>query len=216
MKKLLSFILLLSFAAFLQSAEAQSDDKASEILQKVESSYESFTQIQGLFTMTIENKDLGISEKKKGRVAMKGDKYRLETDEYEVVCNGTTVWTYFKQDFELLIDNYDPEESEMSPVRLFMIYKEDYSSKFVEEVYEDGTTLQYVDLFPNDVDNQYSRIRIAVNKASGMIVSAQVFSRNGTSYTITIDQQGTDTPLTNDDFEFDATNLDEVEVTDFR
>jgi len=216
MKKLLSFIVLLSFLGFVQVLEAQNDAKAAEILKKVEASYESFNQIQGLFTMSVENKDLGISERKKGRVAMKGDKYRLETDEYEVVCNGTTVWTYFKQDFELLIDNYDPEESEMSPVRLFTIYKEDYSAEFVEEVKAEGATLQYVDLFPNDVDNQYSRIRISVNKASGMIVSAKVYSRNGTSYTISIDQQGTDTPLTNDDFEFDTTDLDEVEITDFR
>jgi outer membrane lipoprotein-sorting protein len=73
-----------------------------------------------------------------------------------------------------------------------------------------------VDMFPEDRDKPYSRIKVYVNKSNNHITKIMQIGKDGTNYIIDITNMETDVPFESDMFTFDPDKHPEVDIIDMR
>ena len=218
MKKLVLF-LAITMAFSWNITFAQQDTKAKEILEKVTKTTQGYSSIQASFNYVMENKDEGIHEDYKGNILMKGDQFHLSLPSLgmEIYNNAETVWTYMKDANEVTIAEADDEMNEMmDPSKLFTIYEEGFSYKFIEEKTVDGVAVYIIDLFPENEEIEYSKIRIQVEKQRMLIRKAEMMGREGNNYIVQVIDLKTDVPAAAKDFVFDPQKVEGAEIIDLR
>ena len=72
----------------------KSDPKAVAILDKVNKKYAAYKSMQIELTLTIQ--DGAYKEVQKGKVTVKGNKFKIESRDQEIVSDGKTNWVYLK------------------------------------------------------------------------------------------------------------------------
>ncbi len=218
MKRVVLIGVLLLTSIFLQ---AQQDQKAKNILDKVSEKTRSYKTISADFSLTMENKEMEIDEKNEGTIKLKGQKYSVDLPDanggVKIFSDGTTLWNYMKNGNQVIISNIDDESSDlMDPTSLFSIYEKGFESKFISEKKEGNKTLYEIDLSPENDELQVSKITVSIDKATLMINAAVLFGTDGNLYTIKVKKLETDINFPDTDFVFDASKYNDVEVIDFR
>jgi outer membrane lipoprotein-sorting protein len=199
-----------------QQAMAQYDPKAKEILDAMSEAYQEIGSFESDFSYSMENPTQSISEDFEGDIIVSGDKYRLNMGGQEIINNGETVWTYLEEVNEVNIDDYDPDEGDISPTQIYNAYKRGFKYVYLEDQTEDGTTFHIVDLLPENTDNQFFKIRLFISEDDKTLKKWQIYDKNGTIYTYEISNFNPDAEISEDVFSFDASNYDGVEVVDLR
>src|SRR5689334_3688754 len=125
MKK--GFLIFLIALVTVSLAVAQSDEKtekrAKEILKKVSAKFKSFKSLKATFIITIENQKDKSSDVQKGTIELKGDKYRLNVAQQDIVSDGKTVWTYMKDANEIQVNNASKDTSTITPANFLTLYE---------------------------------------------------------------------------------------------
>lgn len=103
-KILASAILLLSVNAVAQNAD--------EYLQNTLNRIKSYTHIYIEFDCIID------SQIYSGNAYMKGDSYKLIAFDQEIICNGTTKWTYVPDDEEVVVDKVGTNDDNLTPLAI--------------------------------------------------------------------------------------------------
>lgn len=213
MKKSILTVVLLTFIKF---AFAQYDPKALEILDAMSQKYKSITSFEANIAYTLTNESEKINEEFKGKITVKGDKFKLVLPEQEVINNGTTLWTYLPEAKEVNIDNYDPNSDDLNPSRFYEIYKKGYKYLYLEDKTEGGVVCEVVDLVPEKKDAQYFKVRMNIVKKDKSIQSWTMFDKGGNRYKYTITKFTPNAPVNDAMFTFDAKKYPGVEVIDLR
>jgi outer membrane lipoprotein-sorting protein len=198
---------------------AQQDEKAKGILEKVTEATKGYSTISASFDYVMENKEEGIHEENKGNIVLKGDKFHLSLPMLglEMFNNGETVWTYMKDAGEVTVADADDEMNElMDPSKIFTIYEEGFNYKFVEEKTVAGTPVYVIDLFPEDEEIEYSKIRIQIEKQRMLIKNAEMIGKEGNNYIVKVEDLKTNVTANDSDFVFDKGKYPNVEVIDLR
>jgi outer membrane lipoprotein-sorting protein len=212
MKNALLFIIFgLPFALM-----AQYDPKALEILEAMSKKYKSYTSFEASITSTLTNEVDGTREEMKGKITVKGDKFRLVMDDQEIINNGTTVWTYLPAAKEVNIDNYDPNSDEINPTKIYDLYKKGFKYLFLEEQTENGVLCEVVDLVPEKKDAQYFKIRMNISKKDRNIISWTMFDKSGNRYKYAITKFTPNVAVADAFFTFDPKKYPGVEIIDLR
>ncbi len=102
----------LFIASALFVAAQDQDPKAKAILDEVSKTTKSYKTISADYSFAIFNKDKKQLEKWLGKVAIKGQKFRLEIPGNTIVCDGTTLWNFNKDAKEVTIKTFDSENEE--------------------------------------------------------------------------------------------------------
>lgn len=216
MKKWMSvFLLVMAFSVQAQTP-AINDPKAGEILDAMSKKYQAIPSFKASFTYTTENKATGAKENFPGEIAVKGNKFRLKLGGQEVINNGTTVWTYMKESNEVNISDYQPDEDEITPTKIFNVYKKGYKYTFTEETQEKGVAYEVVDLMPEKKNSRVFKVRFTVNKKDKSIRTVRVFEKNGNKAIYTINKFMVDNNMDDKLFAFDEEQHKGVEVIDLR
>ncbi len=224
MKKL--SVLLLAFLAILTIATAQNnigieenDPKAKAILDQVKAKYEAYKSLEASFTLVIEFPE-EEAEEQSGQIAQSGEKYKLDLGGQSIICNGQTIWYYLKNRNEVQINSVEEgmEDDEMlSPQNLLRIYeKEDFLYALVGEEVEAGVRMQKIEFKPLDQDTEYFKMRLTINKKTKEIVRIKTFSKDGSRYTLRIDQLKANKDFSAEYFAFDEKQYPGVYVEDLR
>lgn len=209
----------LFFAALLLvagTAQAQYDPKALEILEAMSKKYKAITAFEANLTSGLSNESEGVSEEFKGKITVKGDKFRLVLDDQEVINNGTTVWTYLPSAKEVNIDNFDPSSDEVNPTKIFDMYKKGFKYLYLADKTEGGVLCEEVDLVPEKKDAQYFKIKMMISKKDKSIQSWTMFDRSGNRYKYTITKFVPNVKVDDSFFTFDVKKYPGVEVIDLR
>ena len=167
--------------------------------------------------ITMDNKEMDIHEENNGNIIMKGNKYLLKLSELglEIYCNGKEVSSYMKDANEVTISPMDSESGEMmNPSKIFTIYEEGFSYKFVEEKALNGKANYVIDLFPENDDIEYSKIRIWIDKERMLISKAEMSGAEGNTYIIDVKDLKTNVGAADDVFNFDQAKHPGVDVID--
>jgi outer membrane lipoprotein-sorting protein len=209
-------ILSLAFLIPAWSAIAQYDPKALEILEGMSKKYKAFTTFEASVTYTLTNDVDGVKDEFKGKIVVKGDKYKLSLEDQEVVNDGTTIWNYITASNEVTIDNYSPEENDINPTRIFDAYKKGYKYLYREEKSEGGVLCDVVDLNPEKRDAQYYLVRMNISRKDKTLVSWTMFEKTQNRYKYTITKFTPNVNVNDTFFSFDAKAHPGVEVIDLR
>ena len=215
-KRILLGILIIPLHISAQTPE-KNDPVAQTILDKLSKATKSYNSIKATFTYTLENKKENNSESQDGGLLLKGNKYKLEIAGQEIICNGSTLWTYIKDAEEVQINEPEYEEGSISPANIFTVYESGFKFRFHSEEEYEGRTCQIVNLYPIDANEKpYHTIRLFIDKAKNQLASIKIMGKEGDNYYYTINSFATDLELTDADFEFDPSKHPNVEVVDLR
>ena len=211
-------ILLISalVIGLIQCVLGQYDPKAREVLDAMSNKYQSIPSFKASITHTLENQQENLNEEFSGDITVKGDMYRLDMGGQEVINNGVTLWTYLEDVNEVNIADYDPEDEELSPSKIYDLYKTGYKYTLIVELPNQGDSYDIVDLIPEDKDNQFFKIRMVISKKEHTLKSWKMFDKTGNVYTYQITDFNPNLEISDSFFVFDASAYEGVEVIDFR
>jgi outer membrane lipoprotein carrier protein len=213
MKKLILAAVLLTF---VKICFGQYDPKALEILDAMSKKYKTIPAFEANISYTLTNETEQINEEFKGKITVKGNKFRLVLPEQEVINNGTTLWTYLPEAKEVNIDNYDPNSDDLNPSKFYEIYKRGYKYLYLEDKTENGVVCEIVDLVPEKKDAQYFKVRMNIVKKDKSIQSWTMFDKGGNRYKYTITKFTPSSSVSDALFVFDLKKYPDVEVVDLR
>ena len=193
------------------------DPKAKAILDKLSEQNKNYNTISANFDYNLKNSGEGIDETQSGKLITKGNKYKLEIAGQQIISDGTTAWTFLKDDCEVQIQEAegDDEEGIFDPVSIFTIYENGFKYKFDSD---NGTT-QIINLYPEDANEKsYHTIKLLVDKAKTQITSIVIKAKDGNTYTYNLKSFDTNKNFSDDFFKFKVENsgCDEVEEIDLR
>jgi outer membrane lipoprotein-sorting protein len=213
MKK--SFLTLIS-AFIVQFAFAQYDPQALAILDAMSKKYKAYTSFEANVTSSMTNETEGIKEEFKGKITVKGEKFKLVMEDQEIINNGTTVWTYLPAAKEVNIDNYDASSEDINPSKIYEIYKKGYKYMLVGDKTEGGVACEEIDLSPEKKDAQFFKIKMIIGKKDKSIISWTMFDKSGNKYKYTISKFAPNVAVADALFTFDTKKYPGVEVIDLR
>jgi len=198
---------------------AQQEPTANELLKKLSANNRSYESIRADFTFHYESLQSDAQNSWRGTITMKGKKYRLELRNSTVYYDGKTLWNHLHEAGEVNIS--EPVEQEGGdilnhPHQIFEIHQMDLKNQYLGKQEKEGQQLYGIDLFPKDLDQEYSRIRLFLDQSPVQIHSARIFAKDGSRYTIEINNLTTDQPVADSTFVFDKEAHPNVEVIDMR
>jgi outer membrane lipoprotein-sorting protein len=219
MKKTLSIIIILLLAGNV--SKAQQGTRAEKILDQLAEKNKSYETIEADFNVKYKNLQGGQTVTHEGgRIVMKGDKYKLKLNKSTIYFDGKTQWNYLREANEVNISEpvQDKEKQDIinHPNKLFELYKKDFKYKYLEKTQENNKTYHTIDLYPKDLEKDYSRIRMLIESDDIQIHSAKIFGKDGSRYTIIIQNLKTNNEVPDSTFVFDKKAHPDVEVIDMR
>ncbi len=218
MKLITSLLLSAASILFATTVSAQIPDSktAVTILTGVSAKYKTYTAVKATFTMKTEGSNNKVTETQTGIVSVKGNKYKLELTNQEIICDNITIWTFLKDANEVQVNSYEADEDAITPTQIFTIYEKNFLCGYVEEQTINGKIYQVIDMTPNDKTKSYFKVRLLIDKVGKTIYSAKFFDKNGNRYTYEITKFTPNPALIDTYFSFNTKDHPGVEVVDLR
>ena len=217
----MSKLITIFFAINILFANAQQKPKtinknAEKLLTTISKRYKAFKTIKADFNYAIESKADKFTEKQKGTLLVKGNKFKLDIAGQTIICDNATIWTYSQEINEVQINNYNPKENAIRIDDIFTMYSKGFLSTISEEKKESGKDVAIVELTPTNKKRNYFKIKLTIDKTNQTILKSIVYDKNGTIHTYTITNQVPNFALADKTFTFDKTKYPKVEVVDLR
>lgn len=213
-------ILLLITILFLGSnlIFAQEDPEAKKILDKLSEKTKSHKVIKSDFEVIFKSTKDNMQNTSKGTITMKGEMYRLNFMDSEAFFDGKTLWNYIPEVNEVNISEPELNDDDLlnNPKQLFTVYENDYKYQLIKTMTDGNINYALVDLYPNNLDEEYSRIRLQINTNEYFLSSATIFGKDGSNYSIKISNYKTNLELDDSYFIFDKNKYKDIEVVDLR
>lgn len=201
-----------------QSAETV-DAKATAILRSLDKKTKAYKTMSAEFTITQYTAAKKPGEAQKGKIWVKGAKYKYELDNQTVFCDSTTTWTYLKDANEVQINKVDPtsDKGNLSPATIFTIYEKDFKSRFVDEEKVNSILCECIDLYPKHPEKQkYHTIRLFIDKIKNQILQVSLLMKDGSTSVILFNKFTPNNILADSTFTFDSKSYPGVEIEDLR
>lgn len=195
---------------------AQSNAEAVKLLKSVTSKYNSYKTMSMDVSLTIDNLESKTKEQRKGKALVKANKFNLNLENQQVICDGKTIWVYVKDYNEVQVNTFNPKEEMITPDRIFKIAEKDYLVLMGEKVNEAGKSLQIIELTPNDKSQSYSKIKVYIDPTDNSIKKGVVFDKNAIHLTYAISNFKANSDISDSNFIFDKSKYPGVEVIDLR
>ena len=214
MKKIIVLLgIFISVFAF-----AQQDPEAKVILDKLSEKTKSYQNIQTEFKIDYKNIKDNTHNSSKGNITIEGQKYRLNFMGSKSFFDGKTLWSYLEEVNEVNISEPDQNDKDIfsNPQDIFTIYDKDFKYQLIDQYNEDGDSKAIIDLYPYDIDEDYSRLRLEINTNNYQLLSVTIFGKDGSHYMIHFYNYKTNLELDHSYFTFDTSDYPNVEVIDMR
>ena len=212
-----TLILIANLLIISNLTMAQKDKKATAILDEMSKKYQTMKSFSAAFTYGVEGTNAKMTESYKGDVTVKGAKFRLKMAGQDVFANGKDLYTYVKETNECSVTEFNPSEmEELSPTKIYTIYKKGYKYVFLEEVKEGSQFYEVVELSPEDKSSKVAKVQIKIDKKDKSVKSWKVWDKSGKRTVFRVDKFVPNSPAEDGMFTFDKKKYPGVEVVDLR
>lgn len=225
MNKILTTLLFFSItlSTFAQNYlnSSESDPEARVILDKIKKQYQSYKSLEAAFTLDIEIPEQA-KEVQKGKIAQQGEKYNLQLGSQSVISDGSAIWLIMNNNKEVQINDMpEPGEDDniLSPQSLFTFYEKGEFVYIMANEFQDektGKIVQQIEFKPLDTDQEYSKLRLTVEKKTSEVQSIKAFGKDGSRYTFTLNQISPNKTFTTTHFSFDKNKYADYYIEDLR
>ena len=214
MRKSTFFIMFLGFTL---TVFGQNDPDATSILNGLSTKYDAFESVEMSFDITMQIPENDPIHQK-GILQKKGKAYKLAMEDKTIYCDGNALWLHLVPQKEVQINNADDSDQDvLSPNNLLSIHKSDrFSHQMYFEGMKQGKYLQEIEFKPNQKDEEFSKVRITIDKKSNEFKKAQVFFKDGSRYILNILTTTPNKDFSTDHFKFDKASNPNVYVEDLR
>lgn len=215
MRKYFFVLILISLSNIIA---AQQDPNAKIILDKLSEKTKSYKNIQTEFIINYQDIKDNNQNSTKGKITIKGEKYRLNFMGTQSFFNGETLWSYLEDVNEVNVSEpeQDNEDIFSHPQEIFTIYEKDFKYQLINKFNDKGVSKAIVDLYPFDMELDYSRIRMEINTDNYRLQSVTIFGKDGSYYIINFYNYKTNLYLEDSFFTFDESDYPDIEIIDMR
>jgi outer membrane lipoprotein carrier protein len=212
-----AFTLAIALMGMVLSSQAQTTSK--EVLDKLSAKAKTFKTITSDFTSTLQNQKAGVNQTSNGSIKVKGSKYYVNMGDYQIWCDGTTVWNYSKGDNSVTIDDLaDVKDGGFDPAEMFTIWEKNFKHVMKDpNANVDGAPVYQITLNPSDPKNKaYHTIMLNIDKAKMEVSKVEVKTRENATITYKIKNFKTNSDIPDAEFTFNKGKFPGVEVVDNR
>jgi outer membrane lipoprotein-sorting protein len=208
---------LLLLALPIQLA-AQQDPAAKEILDRVATKSRQYKSIMVDFKMIAVDHKEDKKNVNTGNIVIKGDKYKVTSTGTTVYYDGKTMWTYVPEVSEVTITEPDNQDDNFlsNPAKVFSWYNRDFKYQYRGESTIDGINMHEIDLFPKNLNQPYSRIKIFITKDTEQLAIISSIGKDGIDYSVFLTNFLLNKEVDDIFFTFDPAKHKKVEVIDMR
>jgi len=198
-------------------ALGQTDPYAEKLLGEVSKKYDSYATIQADFSFAATQPegerygDTGVLYLHRPK-----NQYRINLTDRELISDGKTAWTVLKADREVQATEAETGTTDaIGPNNLFTFYRTGFKFVAMDSERADGDVLQVIELSPEDVQKNYFKIKLRINK-NKHIHDVLIFDKSGGRYTYTIRTLYVNHHIPIGTFVFRERDYPGFEVIDFR
>ncbi|HLO59910.1 MAG TPA: outer membrane lipoprotein carrier protein LolA [Bacteroidales bacterium] len=217
MKYLLVFLSLLT-CAFINAQENIQDPEAARILESVGEKFRSLPSFQTDFELSILDRKDNSKNTSAGNLVLKQQKYKLNSEGSIVFYDGKTMWTYVQKSNEVTITEPRNNSGDFmsNPYGFFTSYKNEFKYRYVKETLNNGVTCHEIDLFPKNLNQPYSRIKVLINKQTSLPEAITSIGKDGVDYSVRLKNTVTSKVFPDTAFTFNPAEYKKVEIIDMR
>lgn len=220
MKRLFLFPVLMIFVltSWCQNNQITQDPAAKVVLDRVALRTKSMKSIQADFELVIEDRKENKRNSSTGNLLMKQNKYKLTNDGSIVFFNGTSMYTYLLANNEVTITEPNDQAGDFmsNPTTFFSNYNRDFKYRYVRETTINGSRCHEIDLFPRNLNQPYSRIKVMIGITSELPEMVCSVGKDGVDYTVYLRNIVLDRDIADATFTFDPAKYKKVEIVDMR
>lgn len=207
--------ILFIFSIIISLGVSSQSKKAEEIIEEITTKTQSYSSVEVEFTFTYEDPSSGDEVSEPGKLIISGDRYILDIEGQTVICDGTTIWTYIEDAWEVQINSIEDDDDAITPSKLLTAYSDEYKAKLDKEFKRDGVNYQRIELKPAE-GKKWEKLEVLVNADKEEISEITIHDKNGGKMHYKIDKFTPEVPVNDDDFTFDPEKHPDVEVVDMR
>ena len=213
-----NIILLSVLLLVITTLVAQKDPEAKRILDQLSEKTKSHTVIKTDFNIIYKNIKDNTHNTSSGSIVMKDNMYHMNFMKTESFFDGKTLWSYLPDVNEVNISGQEPDSEDIfsNPKKLFTIYEKGYKYQFIKNTDEENVNYSIIDLYPVDLNEDFSRIRLQINANDLFLKSATIFGKEGSHYIISFNNYNTSLNLDDSFFVFNTKDYPDVEIIDMR
>jgi outer membrane lipoprotein-sorting protein len=211
-------ILSIPVIALSQENQITQDPAAEEILDRVAAKTSQMKSLKADFELVIEDRKEKTKNTSEGSLLLKQNKYKINSQGNTVYYDGTTMWTYVSDNNEVTITEPDVREEDIftSPYLIFSNYKNNFKYRYVRNATISGTRYHEIDLFPKNLNQPYSRIKVFVSVKNELPEIISSIGKDGIDYTVSLKNYAIGVEVNDATFVFDPSKFKKVEVVDMR
>lgn len=118
------------------------DDRSSAMLETLKGKVAGWGNYRVEFSVTVDGQKLA------GNYEVSGERYRVQTPDIELFCDGKTRWEVNRTDRTVMIDPVDPNDRSVmaNPTRLFDFLDGSYTHRFVGPAIAGGVSCNRIEL----------------------------------------------------------------------
>ena len=201
--------LIISILALAFSAKAQ---YAETTFKAAVDKLKSYNNIEITFDYNMINTEAGIFETMEGAGVLQGDAYVLHILGQDIICDGTTIWTYNADAEEVMISDVDNADGGGSPLSIINSYYDNISAKVVDE----AGIIKKIEVKPLFSDENIEKLIVTLNTNTLEIKDLHVFDKNKNEFVYVITKFVTNQKLPADFFTFKESDYPDAEIIDMR
>ena len=191
----------------------EQDPKAKAILADVSKT----TKADVIFSETDKEKK-PVGKPQTWKILTKGDKFRIEIPGTTIVSDGKTLWNYNKDAKEVTIKNFDPDNDEQNPSKMFTMYENGYKFKYDKEEKAGAVVCHAIDLYPSvkPEKKKFHTIKLYTDKTKKQVVKIKMMLKDGGVQTYDVKSLKPNTEIADSQFIFDTKGMKPDQINDER
>ena len=201
-------LLIISILAMTFNAKAQ---YAENIFRSAVDKLKSYDNIEIAFDYNMINTEAGIYETMEGFGFLQGKAFKLRIMGQDIICDGTTTWTYNADAEEVMISEADSSENG-TPLAIIEQYYDNITAKLVDE----AGVIKKIEVKSLFGDESIDRIIVTINTNTSEIKDLHVFDKNKNEFVYVINKFVTNQKLPADFFTFKESDYPDAEIIDMR
>lgn len=209
------FSVMMPFVLFSQKEDSV-DPKAKSLLDKAVAVMENKKGMDIQFTIEVLNMRNNKTESFDGSALLKGEKFKLSLRGVDTYFDGQTQAVHMTKEKEVTISTPDKDDlKDLNPLLLMKSYKTDYKMRYIGADNYEGKLCEEVELYPNDLNSDYSIIHLMFEKKSMLLQNITLRGKGGIHTHFKVNKIS-QKELSDTEFVFDAKKYPNVEVVDLR
>lgn len=210
-------ILIITFAisltAYTQN-NIDTDQGATAIMQNMSKQYNNYNTLGLNFTIKI-TKEKQTLNSFIGTLTLKKEKYMVHLPDQQMYCDGTNLWSYQKESNEVSIFSFEVGDEPIYHPKILINWQEKFKAQYIREAIENNKILHVIDLLTLSAQPYY-KIRVYINKKNAQIVRFEIFDKNNTITSISIDKTTINQPVEDNKFIFNPQLYPNISINDMR